>query len=272
MEARLRLARILQIKADVQDAKIASPEIDKLIREAEQMARPEQRADVEFARLSYTMRVARDAGPEQRQRLLSATKVFQASHPNDRRLAALLTEIATLFDSQPKTKHSLLVAAQMRAEGEDLKARIADDLRRVEMVGESVPLRFEPPEGDAVDVSDHKGKAVVLIFFSAWSPPAVEAVLVLQKVFVTLPAEQVQVIGVSLDTKPEPLQQFVEAQKIKWPIICDGKGWESPLVRNLGINALPTVWLLDREGKLKSLNALEGTAVQVKDVLNSRPR
>lgn len=272
LEARLRLARVLQIKADMQDAKIASPEIDALIHEAEKMAKPEQRADVEFARLSYTMRTARDAGAEQRQRLLDATRAFQAAHPDDRRLAALLTEIATLFDAQPKTKHSLLVAAQQRAEGDDLKARIADDLRRVEMIGQPVSLRFVPPEGAPVDVADHKGKAVVLVFFAAYSPPAVEAVMKLQKTLPSLPAEQVQCIGVSLDTKAEPLEQFAESQKITWPIICDGKGWESPLVRSLGINALPTVWLLDREGKLKSINALEGTAAQVKSVLGTRSR
>ena len=271
-EARLRLARILQIKADMQDAKIASPEIDGLIREAEKMARPEQRADVEFARLSYNMRTARDAGSEHRQRLLDATRVFQAAHPSDRRLAALLTEIATLFDSQPKTKHSLLVAAQQRAEDDDLKARIADDLRRVEMLGQPVALRFVPPQGDPVDVADYKGKPVVLVFFAAYSPPAIEAVLNLQKVVPSFPAEKVQFIGISLDTKPEPLEQFVESQKITWPIICDGKGWESPLVRSLGINALPTVWLLDAEGKLKSLNGLESTASQLKGILGSRPK
>jgi len=271
-EARLRLARVLQLESDMRDAKIASPEIDSLIREAEKMARPEQRADAEFARLSYTMRTVRDSGPQQRQRLLDAARVFQAAHPTDRRLPSLLAEIATLFDSQPKTKHSLLVAAQQRAEDEDLKARIADDLRRVEMVGQTVSLRFEPPEGDPVDVADYKGKAVVLVFFAAWSPPALEAVLSLQKTLPSFPADQVQVIGVSLDTKPEPLEQFVEAQKIKWPIICDGKGWESPLVRSLGVNALPTVWLLDRGGRLKSLNVLEGTVTQLKEILLSKER
>jgi peroxiredoxin len=272
LEARLRLARILQIKADMQDAKIASPEIDELIRAAEKMARPEQRADVEFARLSYTMRSTRDAGAEHRQRLLDAARAFQAAHPDDRRLAALLVEIATLFDALPKTKHSLLVTAQQLAVEDDMKARIADDLRRVEMLGEPVALRFVPPEGDPVDVADHKGKAVVLVFFAAYSPPAVEAVMKLQKTIPSLPAQQVQFIGVSLDTKPEPLEQFVESQKIIWPIVCDGKGWESPLVRSLGINALPTVWLLDREGRLKSLNALEGTVAQVKSVLGTRAR
>jgi len=97
-------------------------------------------------------------------------------------------------------------------------------------------------------------------------------VMDLQKGTQGIPAEQFQLIGVSLDTKPEPLEQFVEAQKINWPVICDGKGWESPLVRPLGVNALPTVWLLDREGKLKSLNGLEGTATQLKELIATRPR
>jgi hypothetical protein len=157
-EARLRLARVLQLMSDMRDAKIASPEIDSLIREAEKMARPEQRADAEFARLSYTMRTVRDSGPQQRQRLLDAARVFQATHPTDRRLPSLLAEIATLFDSQPKTKHNLLVAAQQGAEDEDLKARIADDLRRVEMVGQPVSLRFEPPEGDPLIWRITKGR------------------------------------------------------------------------------------------------------------------
>ena len=140
------------------------------------------------------------------------------------------------------------------------------------MVGQPVPLRFEPADGDPVDVADHRGKAVLLVFFAAYSPPAVEAVLNLQKASQSLPGDQVQFIGISLDTKPEPLEGFVESQKIKWPIICDLKGWESPLVRSLGINSLPTVWLLDREGRLKSLNALESTATQVKEVVAARQR
>ena len=54
---------------------------------------------------------------------------------------------------------------------------------------------------------------------------------------------------------------------VTWPVIFDGKGWESPLIRELGINELPTVWLLDAKGRLRSLNALEGTAAQVRQLL-----
>jgi peroxiredoxin len=265
VEARLRLARVLQMQADVQDQKIASPEVETLIREAEKMAKPENRADVEFARISYTMRSMREPTPQQRQQMLDAARAFQSRHPVDRRLAGLLTEIATMFDLQPKTKQGLLIAAQSRATDEDLKSRIADDLRRIDLIGQEIPLRFETPDGNAVDVADYRGKAVLVMFFASWSPPAVESVMKLQKSLPELPAEQVQIVGVSLDKNREPLEKLVTELKITWPIICDGKGWESPLVRSLGINSLPTTWLLDREGRLRSLNAMVGMAGQVKE-------
>jgi hypothetical protein len=40
-----------------------------------------------------------------------------------------------------------------------------------------------------------------------------------------------------------------------WPINFDGKGWENAVARPLGINALPTVWILDKRGILRTLNA-----------------
>ena len=52
----------------------------------------------------------------------------------------------------------------------------------------------------------------------------------------------------------------LKARGITWPVAFDGKSWEGELVRSLGINALPTVWLLDKRGRLRVLNASAGTA------------
>jgi hypothetical protein len=43
-----------------------------------------------------------------------------------------------------------------------------------------------------------------------------------------------------------------------WPTACSGDGWQDPLVRRLGINALPTVFVFDKEGRLRTLNARQG--------------
>jgi peroxiredoxin len=269
-EAKLRLARLLSMRSEVQGGDGSSRETTQLLAELEKAATPQQRADVEFARIGQTMRTLRQPSAGQRDALLASVRAFQAAHPADPRLAALLAEVATLFDTQLKTKQALLIDAQALASAEDLKARISDDLRRVDLVGHAVPLSFKSGSGLGFDVADYRGKVVLVIFFAVWSQPSTEALDVLQRAVAELPKDRVQLFGVSLDTKPEPLTALVREKKIAWPIVCDGKGWESPLVRPLGVNAVPTVWLLDTEGRLRSLNALRGTVSQVKQLLSDR--
>jgi thiol-disulfide isomerase/thioredoxin len=269
-EARLRLARVLQMQADLYEKKMVSPEVETLLSEAEKMARPEQRADAEFARISYTMRTLRNPNFQQRQRLLDLARRFQALYPQDRRLAPLLAEIATRFDLQPRAKRELLQQARDAARDQELRARIDDDLRRLNLLGERIAMRFEAPDGTAFDVADHRGKVVVLVFFATWSPPSIEALAAMREALAGQPAGKVQFFGVSLDLDRVPLEGYLRSEGIGWPVICDGLGWESPLVRQHGINALPTAWLLDREGRLRSLDAAEGTAGQVREILQQR--
>jgi hypothetical protein len=63
---------------------------------------------------------------------------------------------------------------------------------------------------------------------------------------------------------------MLKTRGLTWPMAWDGKGWESPLARDFGINALPTVWLLDSHGKLRSLNALEGAADRARELMRER--
>ena len=44
----------------------------------------------------------------------------------------------------------------------------------------------------------------------------------------------------------------------------DGNGWDGPLMKALGINSVPTTWLLDRNGVLRSLDALDDPDSQIR--------
>ena len=205
-----------------------------------------------------------------RDALLSRARRFQKAHPEDRRLPQILAEIATQFDLQPATKRKLLLEAQPLAIDEELKSRIADDLRRLEMLGQPVALAGPSTDGRAINVEEFRGRIVVVCFFATWSPPSILALDKVKRAVAEFPGERVQVFGVSLDAKPEPLGELLKSQKIAWPIVRDGQAWESPIIRGLGINSLPTVWLLDREGKLRSLDALENTGGQIRQLLRVR--
>ncbi len=269
-ESRLRLARLLQIRADFEGSEKPRAEAQRLLEELEKIATPEQRPELDFARVARLMRSLRAPTSAQREEMLRAARQFQAAHPTDRRLASLLTEVATLFDHQPVTKEALLEDARALAADEELKARIADDLKRVRLVGREVALRFTAVQGQEITPDGLQGRPVFVIFFASFSPPSIEALGSLQQAVAGLPAGSVRVLGVCLDEKREALTALLKARGLTWPVACDGRSWQSPLVREFGINALPTVWLLDARGRLRSLNGLEGAAVKARELLQER--
>ena len=269
-EASLRLVRLLGLRGAMRNDTKAYAEAGRLLDRLEKSGTPEQRADLDFARLSLKMRQLDKPSASERERLFAQVRQFQAAHPDDRRLADVLAEAATLFDLQPQKKQRLLLDAQALAQEDQLKARIADDLRRIELLRQ--PIAFSAPtlDGATLDLANLRGRLVILCFFAAWSEPSIEAIEKLKKAVAGSQKETVQVIGVSLDTKREAAVALRKEKAIAWPVAYDGEGWESARIRALGINALPAVWLLDREGRLRSLDALEGTAEQIRQLLNER--
>ncbi len=266
-EARLRLSRALQIRADLTGAPEPRAEATRLLAELSKTATPAQQPEVDFAKIAAFMRSLGQPTSEQRATLAAMARRFQSDHPSDRRLAALLAEVATLFDMQPQTKLSLLEGAQPLAIDEQLKARIADDLTRVRLLGKAIALSGTTLTGKAADVAAMRGKPVLVVFFAEFSPPSLAALPAIKRAVAELPKDSARVLGVSLDKDRAAAAAVLGKQDIAWPVIFDGKSWESPPVRALGINALPTVWLLDAEGRLRSLNALEGAAGQVRQLL-----
>ena len=269
-DARLRLARLFALRGEIQNDTKLRNEAERGLAALEKTATPEQRAEIDFARLSQAMRRANSPETMDRDALLARARKFQSAHPADRRVPQILVEIATLFDSRPETKHKLLLEALPYASDEETKSRIADDLRRIALLGETLVLSGPSTDGKTIDISDYRGRVVIVSFFATWSPQSILALDALKRALAPLPKERVQLIAVSLDTKPEPLGELLKSRAVAWPVIRDGKGWESPLIRGFGINTLPTVWLVDREGKLRSLDALERTAGQVQKILGTQ--
>ena len=269
-ETRLRLARLLQIRGDFEESDKLRADGKRLLDELEKTATPEQRVELAFSNVSRLMRNLRQVTPAQRDDLLAAARKFQTDHPGDRRIAGLLAEVAVLFDTLPKSKEALLAEAQPLATDDDLKGRIADDLKRVRLLGTEVPLAFTSAQGREIKLADFRGQPVLVVFFAAFSPQSLAAITSVQRAVAELPRGSVQVLGVNLDEKGETLDAVMKSRALTWPVAFDGKGWESPLVRGLGINALPTVWLLDARGRLRSLNALENTAAKIRQLSEGR--
>ena len=101
-----------------------------------------------------------------------------------------------------------------------------------------------------MDLAKLRGKVVLLDFWATWCPPCVEEVPTLVETYAQFKDKGFEIVGVSLDSDKDALAAFTKENKMPWPQFFDGKGWDSELAQRFNIQAVPTMWLLDREGKL----------------------
>ena len=270
VDAQLRLAHLLATRSDLLEKPASYLAAIKLLDEALKTAPDARRADIAFAKIALALHRVTIPTEADRVTFTDQINAFQRHFAGDRRVAPLFVEIATLYDKRPKQKEAILKHALEVARDDELRARIVDDLKRLEFLGRPVALEGSTADGAQVDISTLKGKVVLVYFFAGWSPPSVaglEEVAYLKKKF---KPDQIEAVGVSLDPTRQALDAVIKARGVDWPVIWDGKGWESPTVRNLAINALPTLWILDKHSNLRTLNARTESESLVRTLLKEK--
>ena len=266
--ARLRLARLLGLRADLKES-TPPAEAETLLEEAQKLAtNPKLRADYNFARVGQKLRPWQGKRPDAvaRKEVLKTVREFQRAHPKDPRVAALLVEAANLFEGSIETKEPLLREANRITRDPELKAQITDDLKRIAHLGRVLDLKFTGIDEKKHDLRSYRGKPVVVLFFATSSEPARTTFAELQSTLDPF-GDRVAFVGVSLDAKKEDVVRFLGERKISLPVAFDGHGWNGPLVMKLGINAVPSAWMPDKEGAVRTLDALENTAALLKQLL-----
>ena len=257
--AEIRLAAVLAAKARLTHQPPVLAEARKILSDLENdPATPRPvKADAGFARVSQSMEeVSAQVDEVSRGALLQTVRKFDADYPADRRTPNLLTELSTLYDSQPELKKKLLEEAAARTTDENVRKRVNDDLRRIALLGRPLDLRLQPWEGGSpINLASYRGRVVVLFFWASWSMPSLHELARLEQTAAQFAGQPVDFLTVSLDEDRAALASTIKVADLRWPVHCDGRGWQGELVRSLGINALPTVWVLDRKGNLLTLNA-----------------
>lgn len=104
-----------------------------------------------------------------------------------------------------------------------------------------------PVGGKSVSLSDYKGKVVLVNFWATWCPPCRQEVPDFVKVQQELRPKGFEIVGISLDDGPDPVVGFVEEQKVNYAVAM---GNNEIAQQYGGVRAIPTSFLLDREGKI----------------------
>lgn len=190
-----------------------------------------------------------------------ATGAFRRAFPEDDRAARMLEGLARMLGDDSE---------RMVAAYRDLVESYPDyrgtkyargKIRQVELMGKPFELSFEDAiSGDSVSMADLRGKVVVVDFWATWCGPCIAEMPTMKELYAEFAPQGVEFVGVSLDRSAEhdgleKLRNYVDENDIGWPQYYQGNYWDSEFSSGWGINSIPALFAVDRDGNLASVKA-----------------
>ena len=124
--------------------------------------------------------------------------------------------------------------------------------------------------GKTVNLSDYRGKWVVVNYWATWCPPCREEIPELVKFHEAHKDKDAVVLGVNAEKPDIPkLKDFVDTYFISYPILLGNSGLDSAMGP---IPALPTTFLVTPEGNVIARNVGQVTGEMIEAFIKQQSK
>lgn len=155
----------------------------------------------------------------------------------------IIMAAALLFAAAIETK------AQTTAIAEDLDTKYATTLVKPGTVAPDFKLKS--PDGKVHNLSSFRGKTVVLDFWASWCPDCRKDAPEIVRMYNDYHAKGVEFIGISMDTDVQAWKNAIQKYGIEYLQVSELKKFkETDISKSYGVNWIPSIVVVDKEGKV----------------------
>jgi peroxiredoxin len=159
----------------------------------------------------------------------------QTTEPDYKEAAAMA---AKMLEHQPK--NGTLINLQ----------RDAENLKRSQLNATIPAFSATDTKGRSVNKSLFDGRVGVIYTWATWNYEGQNLQRELKRLQRKYGASRLALMGVCIDPGLQECKRTIDRDSVTWSVVCDGKLFESPIIRQLGLRNVPDNILIDSRGRV----------------------
>ena len=92
---------------------------------------------------------------------------------------------------------------------------------------------------------------MLLDFWATWCPPCIAEIPNVKNTYAKYKDQKFEIIGISLDNSPAPLEEYITSERIAWRQYWDNG---AKITQLYNVRAIPSTFLIDGEGTIREVN------------------
>ncbi len=210
-------------------------------------------------------------------KVLDDYSVIAKAHPTEDRLAITLASMANLGaanDALAKRALDIVRTTLTCADAKQVIAAADAVSATKEMLNKPLVVNGRTTANLAFSSADMKGKVILVDCWATWCGPCNAEIPRVKELYAANHAKGLEIVGVDCDDSDTTVNAFTKDHEMPWLQLRELSQTQDPwhpLAKQWHVDGIPTMFLIDKKGILRYIDAREDTATKIAQLLAEAP-